>query len=498
MSFGGTRTHHRMACAIEDAGWVIKDCIIWLYGSGFPKATDISLIFDKDAYLKELTKELGRKPTKEEFKKGWEGFRKIIGRNPNSRENCDKSNTLYESGTVGKTDYITTPATPEAKLWNGWKSHGLKPAYEPILVAVKPNEGSYAENALRWKVAGLNIDGGRIETNRIIEPREYDKEMGSGMNCGNSNFGNNLKKNTDFMTLGRFPANVILECICDEVREGGEDKTISHSAGASGQGRYNWNLKKKETPKDYEEKNFGKIQIHTNPECPCYMLDKQSGVRNGFSGGGGPTRFAGAKGGEKLDNYNYYNDIGGASRFFYCAKFSRSERNMGCEGLEPKQVNDGRKDQTSILHTNPECPCYMLDKQSLSLGIHSAGSFKISSGTYKNNYMGRGKFSGMRFGDTGGASRFFYCAKASRSERNMGCEGFSNNHPTVKSLSLMEYLCTLTKTPTGGIVLDPFAGSGTTLIAAKKTGRDFIGIEKEPEYVKIAEARIKAIPNTLF
>ena len=77
-------------------------------------------------------------------------------------------------------------------------------------------------------------------------------------------------------------------------------------------------------------------------------------------------------------------------------------------------------------------------------------------------------------------------------------EHFTNRHPTIKNLALMEYLCTLTKTPTGGIVLDPFAGSGTTGIACKKTGRDFIGIEKEGEYVKIAEARIKAVPQTLI
>jgi len=75
----------------------------------------------------------------------------------------------------------------------------------------------------------------------------------------------------------------------------------------------------------------------------------------------------------------------------------------------------------------------------------------------------------------------------------------TNNHPCVKPLRLLEYLCILTKTPTGGIVLDPFVGSGTTCMAAKKTGRDFIGIEKEEEYCKIARARINAIvvDNTL-
>lgn len=113
---------------------------------------------------------------------------------------------------------------------------------------------------------------------------------------------------------------------------------------------------------------------------------------------------------------------------------------------------------------------------------------------------------------------FFYTAKASRGERNMGCDGLeetsapkygsekritvggskdvalprANNHPTVKPIKLMEYLIKLV-TPKGGIVLEPFAGSGTTLVAAKKLGYNFIGIEKEAEYIKIIEARLSSI-----
>ena len=118
--------------------------------------------------------------------------------------------------------------------------------------------------------------------------------------------------------------------------------------------------------------------------------------------------------------------------------------------------------------------------------------------------------------------RIRYCPKASKAERNMGCEGLeekpafeygsikksvgrtgintprANNHPTVKPIKLMEYLCLLTKTPTGGCVLDPFAGSGTTGIACKRTGRGFIGIEKEEEYCKIARARINAQAEPLL
>ena len=121
--------------------------------------------------------------------------------------------------------------------------------------------------------------------------------------------------------------------------------------------------------------------------------------------------------------------------------------------------------------------------------------------------------------DSGGVSRFFYCAKASKSERNAGCEGLEektkefmgegiknlegndpvtarfrtamkNHHPTVKPLALMEYLCKLTKTPTGGIVLDPFAGSGTTAVACIKTNRPFICCDLSKDYCEIARKRV--------
>jgi site-specific DNA-methyltransferase (adenine-specific) len=92
----------------------------------------------------------------------------------------------------------------------------------------------------------------------------------------------------------------------------------------------------------------------------------------------------------------------------------------------------------------------------------------------------------IEYGDSGGASRFFYCAKAPKSEK-----GTYNTHPTVKPLTLMEYLCKLTKTPTGGLVLDPFTGSATTGVACLKTGRDFIGIEKDESYYAIAVRRLE-------
>lgn len=95
------------------------------------------------------------------------------------------------------------------------------------------------------------------------------------------------------------------------------------------------------------------------------------------------------------------------------------------------------------------------------------------------------------YGDEGGVSRYFYCPKASKSERNINCEDLpkGNTHVSVKPLKLMEYLVKLV-TPQGGMVLDPFMGSGTTCIAAKNVGCQYIGIEKEQEYFDIAERRI--------
>ena len=92
-------------------------------------------------------------------------------------------------------------------------------------------------------------------------------------------------------------------------------------------------------------------------------------------------------------------------------------------------------------------------------------------------------------GDTGYAARFFYTAKCSRKDRNEGLEGVVNHHPTLKPTALMRYLCSLV-TPPRGIVLDPFMGSGSTGKAAILEGFQFIGIEREEEYIKIAKARI--------
>lgn len=159
----------------------------------------------------------------------------------------------------------------------------------------------------------------------------------------------------------------------------------------------------------------------------------------------------------------------------------------------------------------------LLDEQSMAGGMHSAGKARPNqrdtSGDGKGLFQMHGA-GGHRVGDSGGASRFFYCAKASSAEKNAGLEGMplqpphphrtqkteqdrnggprQNSHPTVKALKLMQYLIRMI-TPPGGTVLDPFMGSGSTGVAAKSLGFSFTGIEREPEYLKIAERRLAGL-----
>jgi site-specific DNA-methyltransferase (adenine-specific) len=189
LAFSGSRTYHRMAVAIEDAGFEIRDQIMWVYGSGFPKSHNISKGIDKAAGAE----------------------REVVGRNPNSRENATKDNTLYESGTVGKTDYITTAATAAAKQWQGWGT-ALKPAHEPIVLARKPVEGTVVNNVLTYSVGGINIDGTRVGSEG--GSTRGDKPSTHLSPSGAFNTGHDILK----LDAGRFPANFIHDG-SDEVNE---------------------------------------------------------------------------------------------------------------------------------------------------------------------------------------------------------------------------------------------------------------------------------------
>jgi site-specific DNA-methyltransferase (adenine-specific) len=137
LAFGGTRAFHRMAVAIEDAGWEIRDCVCWLYGSGFPKSHDASKAIDRAAGAE----------------------REVVGEGPNAsrRPNAGAGVTIH----MPSGDPITAPATDAAREWAGWGT-ALKPAWEPIIMARKPLVGTVAANLLLHGTGALNIDGARV------------------------------------------------------------------------------------------------------------------------------------------------------------------------------------------------------------------------------------------------------------------------------------------------------------------------------------------------
>ena len=250
LAFGGTRTYHRMVCAIEDAGFEIRDQMQWIYGSGFPKSHDISKAIDK---------KLGAE-------------REVVGSRIKKAGDM-RSNSYGKGGNYDDIEInITSPSSDEAKQWDGWGT-ALKPANEPIVLAIKPiSEKTIAENVMKWGTGGLNIDDCRIPTNDKLE-----RKQGSNKNTSTPNAPNNGWI-SEPQLVGRFPANVILD------EEAGK------------------------------------------------MLDEQSGILK--SGGGNkankkplarksqviPTKDIGEI---------WEQNSGGASRFFYCAKASKKERGEG-------------------------------------------------------------------------------------------------------------------------------------------------------------------------
>jgi site-specific DNA-methyltransferase (adenine-specific) len=254
LAFGGTRTFHRLTCAIEDAGFEIRDCMMWLYGSGFPKSHDVSKAIDREAGAK----------------------RTVLGPRVYGDGHVQVSSESIGFGGCdpdADTRHITAPATEVARQWEG---HGtaLKPAWEPIIVARKPLDGTVAQNVQRWGCGGFAIDACRV--GEQVYTQEEWTQKGASRPTGTT-YGTHRPSDTA-VPLGRWPANVILD-------------------DAAGQ-----------------------------------ALDAQSGNRPGMSGGG--KHKPGSKGGMfgAIDcEHTARGDSGGASRFFYCPKASRAERNAGVE-----------------------------------------------------------------------------------------------------------------------------------------------------------------------
>lgn len=197
--FGGTRTYHRITCRVEDAGFEIRDCIMWLFGSGFPKSHDVSKAIDREAGAeREVVRTVRKTPSaaSDNLHEGW--------KRPWAEDHPKMMN-------------ITAPATEAAKQWEGWGT-ALKPAYEPCILARKPLEGTVAANVQKWGVGGINVDGCRVGTNGEAWSRENNVEsrIANGISATKSALNNGVGAFVNSNPLGRFPANLILSYPEDE------------------------------------------------------------------------------------------------------------------------------------------------------------------------------------------------------------------------------------------------------------------------------------------
>lgn len=287
LAFGGSRTFHRIACAIEDAGFEIRDTIMWLYGSGFPKSMNIGLAIDKKNGVESPVIGQNQDILKKQAKDLREGHRKIVD-SYNSGA-CERNNGFKN---------VSADIKEAQNEWGGWGT-ALKPAYEPIIVARKPCEGSCVDNVLKYGVGGINIEECRIGT----EERTYggmSKKVPDG--AGTFRDDNWVPKDIEVTVNGRFPANVILTYDETDEQEVCGGFPYTKSTGGSGESSM--------------KSTLGMFEGGWNSNKVCSNL-----------GGLG--------------------DEGSAARYFYCAKASKKDRDEGLDYFEVRKTGElqgGRKE----------------------------------------------------------------------------------------------------------------------------------------------------------
>jgi hypothetical protein len=523
LAFGGTRTHHRLMVAIEDAGFEIRDCLMFLHGQGFPKSHNFGCRCEAENGRNQLRGVRVSVPgVSEDVAEGegadllptMRGKDALQGNAPLSCVRESEGNAAAGGGSHGSgqlcmegrgdvqaaegelhrsalrpvsagvpgdgeggrlrdgapagdgKDGRTAPladgggSPPEPQPTRqptgksgavrvqrraqargsrcetcggvvGFEGYGtaLKPAFEPIVLAMKPIDGTFAQSALAHGVAGLNVDGCRISGAKPATTRGA-----GGSNGRYSPIAPQGRVEDD--GHGRWPANVVLSHL-PECREIGTRRVASTNFGGHPSGRKNSVLGSDSRPRPAA--GFADADgTETVPAwecvegCPVRMLDEQSGFLHapGFVSpspvppGKYQSNSMGLGVGNNRTPFDYPDGGGGASRFFYTAKASRSEREAGLREA------------------------------------------------------------------VGGAMR----GEETRPDRPTNHPVVRNHHPTVKPIDLCRWLATLILPPareTPRRLLVPFSGSGSEMIGARLAGwDDVVGIELSPEYAAIAEARI--------
>jgi DNA modification methylase len=418
LAFGGARTYHRLAAGVEDAGFEIRDQIMWLYGSGFPKSLNVGKAIDK------------KRDDKKEILKvvGW--LYKAFTKSGLKRSDLDKA---FDAKNIaqGWLNIDDLPGRPPAvptleQVPKLLEVLGVKPEEVPediqrLLYELNGRKGQPGENWFKREVTGKKTqaklavapgqgkDRSQVDLNLTAPATEAAKEW--------EGWGTALKPAHEPIVVARKPFK---GTVAENVQE--------HGTGAL-------NIDGCRLPYEDGEVSFDRKQRQQHSD---------GAVKGAFG--------AAALIGTEIGTYK----------------------------------ENGRWPANVIFD---EEAGELLDEQSgeRKSGANPKRRGGDTSRTAYGEFSGQADANPKRGTDSGGASRFFYSAKASKGERNAGTD--KNAHPTVKPIDLMRYLCRLV-TPPGGTVLEPFLGSGTTGIAAGLEGFEFIGIERESEYMEIAKARM--------
>ena len=437
LAFAGTRTWDIMSIGIRAAGFENRDTVAsmfgpssvlqWVHGQGFPKSLNIA---------------------------------KAIAKLPGDH-------------------------AEEAKKWEGWGT-ALKPAWEPVLCFRKPVEaGSIAEQVATTGTGGINIDGTRVKHANAAD-LESHKSMVAALKAKGGKLGNSWKNSSDLSganevkEAGRWPANVAM-VHSEECRKVGTQKVpapvinrfddgMKPFGGGAGHSYTS-------TPTGDAEGNE-QVDVYECVEgCPVRALNEQSGdLKAGVAvrhRSGGNT-FGGSNPKPPMEDMGY-GDAGGASRFFaqfipdapffYSAKASRSERN---KAFDEKPAKGSKKLVLYKVKEGVDTDILLFIQEVLGEFL---GEFDIETERFTDLFFGT------------------YVPESLRQHFEVDDQVVGNDHPTVKPIALMSHLVKLV-TPKGGLVLDPYCGSGTTCQAATEAGMLFTGIEKDDHFFDIAYKRV--------
>jgi len=444
LAFGGSRTWHRIAVAIEDAGFDVRDSIAWLYGSGFPKSLDISKAIDKS--------DAGEARRKRDLQ-----FTEWMRSTDLLQAECALLLAPFaknkQSASAMAQHYYsdkTQPAVPTADIFDCLRPHlPAVPDYIEQMVAERTIE---SENFKKREVIGSkqgtkSVDGGGhgIVPGGITESVKLDITAPATDEAKKwQGWGTALKPAFEPVVVARKPlvgtvaANVLLWGVGGLNIDGSRIGRADGDNSSAGNRTATFGTQDTQSGGDgsggWEQNGGGRWPANIIlDEYTAGLLDEQSGATKSSTGSTHPNTSNGYHGNlyGQPEKVHGFGDSGGASRFFYVAKASKKDRNEGLEELEAQRHSD-RENAEGVGGDNP---------------------------------------------------------------RNRTNEAKQNFHPTVKPTALMEYLVKLV-TPPGGTVLDPFTGSGSTGKAALLNGFKFIGIELTADYLPIIEGRLKHAAET--